>query len=62
MLLALGGCEPQLKGHIQANVNIGNDKQTLLNGVTRLLPYLGYPRTRNGRRCLNEVLPEKYNS
>jgi 4-carboxymuconolactone decarboxylase len=58
MLLSLGGCEPQLKGHIQTNLNIGNDKETLLSVVTQLLPYVGYPRTLNAIRCLNEVLPE----
>ncbi|MDR3629153.1 MAG: carboxymuconolactone decarboxylase family protein [Desulfocapsaceae bacterium] len=58
MLLSLGGCEPQLKGHIQGNVNVGNNKKTLLSVVTQLLPYVGYPRTLNAIRCLNEVLPE----
>jgi 4-carboxymuconolactone decarboxylase len=58
MLLALGGCEPQLKGHIQANVRIGNDKERLLSVVTQLIPYVGYPRSLNAIRCLNEVLPE----
>lgn len=59
MLLSLGGCEPQLKGHIQGNVNVGNDKEILLNIVTQLLPYVGYPRTLNAIRCLNEVIPEE---
>jgi 4-carboxymuconolactone decarboxylase len=58
MLLALGGCEPQLKGHIQGNLTVGNDKVTLLSVVTQLLPYVGYPRTLNAIRCLNEVIPE----
>ena len=58
MLLSLGGCEPQLEGHIQTNVNVGNDKQTMLSVVTQLLPYVGYPRTLNAVRCINEVLPE----
>ena len=58
MLLSLGGCEPQLKGHIQTNINVGNDKQTMLSVVTQLLPYIGYPRTLNAIRCINEVLPE----
>jgi 4-carboxymuconolactone decarboxylase len=58
MLLSLGGCEPQLKGHIQGNINVGNDKETLLSVVTQLLPYVGYPRTLNAIRCLNEVVPE----
>ena len=25
MLLTLGGCEPQLKGHIRGNLNLRND-------------------------------------
>jgi 4-carboxymuconolactone decarboxylase len=58
MLLSLGGCEPQLKGHIQANITVGNDKERLLSVVTQLLPYVGYPRTLNAIRCINEVLPE----
>jgi 4-carboxymuconolactone decarboxylase len=58
MLLALGGCEPQLKGHIQANLTVGNDKERLLSVVTQLIPYVGYPRTLNAIRCLNEVIPE----
>lgn len=55
MLLSLGGCEPQLKGHIQGNLNVGNDKEVLLSVVTQLLPYVGYPRTLNAIRCINEV-------
>ena len=58
MLLSLGGCEPQLKGHVQGNVSVGNDKKTLVSVVTQLLPYVGYPRTLNALRCINEVLPE----
>ena len=58
MLLSLGGCEPQLKGHIQGNLNVGNDKQILLSVVTQLLPYIGYPRSLNAIKCLNEVIPE----
>jgi 4-carboxymuconolactone decarboxylase len=56
MLISLGGCEPQVKGHIQGNVRVGNNKGVLLDVVTQLLPYIGYPRTLNALRCLNEVL------
>ena len=59
ILVSLGGCESQVKGHIQGNVNVGNDKDTLLAVVTHLLPYIGYPRTLNAIACLNEVIPEK---
>lgn len=58
MLVSLGGCESQVKGHIQGNVNVGNDKETLLAVVTQLLPYIGYPRSLNAIACLNEVIPE----
>lgn len=57
MLVSMGGAESQVKGHIQGNVNVGNDKQVLLDAVTQLLPYIGYPRTLNAIRCLNKVLP-----
>ena len=58
ILVSLGGCESQVKGHIQGNVNVGNSKDTLLAVVTQLLPYIGYPRTLNAIACLNEVIPE----
>lgn len=58
MLISLGGCESQVKGHIGGNVAVGNDKNILLAVVTQLLPYNGYPRTLNAIACLNEVIPE----
>jgi len=57
-LVALGGTESQIKAHIRGNSNVGNDRQTLINLMTQLLPYVGYPRTLNAINCLNEVLPE----
>lgn len=58
ILISQGGCEPQVKGHIAGNVNVGNDKQTLLNVVTALLPYIGYPRSLNAISCINQVIPD----
>ena len=55
MLLSLGGCEPQLKGHIKGNLNVGNGKEVLLGTVTQLLPYVGYPRALSAIACINEV-------
>jgi 4-carboxymuconolactone decarboxylase len=59
MLLSLGGCESQLKGHTQGNLNLGNDKETLLSVITQLIPYVGYPRALNALSVLNEVIPEE---
>jgi 4-carboxymuconolactone decarboxylase len=50
MLISMGGCEPQVKGHVQGNINVGNKKEVLLDVITQLLPYLGYPRTLNALR------------
>ena len=58
MLISLGGVESQVKGHIQGNINVGNNKETLIAVTTQLLPYIGYPRTLNAMNCLNEVIPE----
>lgn len=55
MLVSLGGCEPQAKGHVAANVNVGNGRDVLLAVITHLLPFIGYPRTLNALRLLNEV-------
>jgi 4-carboxymuconolactone decarboxylase len=58
MLVSLRGCEAQLKGHILGNLQVGNDRGTLVDVLTQVLPYLGYPRTLNAFRCLNEALAE----
>lgn len=54
MLAAMGGCEPQLAGHVAANLAVGNDRAILISTVTHLLPFIGYPRTLNALRVLNE--------
>jgi 4-carboxymuconolactone decarboxylase len=55
MLVSLGGCESQVKGHVSANLNVGNDRVRLLAVLTQLIPFIGYPRTLNGLRVLDEV-------
>jgi 4-carboxymuconolactone decarboxylase len=54
MLASLGGCEPQLLGHVAANLSVGNDRRVLLGTITQLLPFIGYPRTLNAIRVINE--------
>jgi len=55
MLVAQGGCDPQVKGHVAANVHVGNDRALLLDVLTQLLPFIGYPRTLNGLRAVDEI-------
>jgi 4-carboxymuconolactone decarboxylase len=57
MLVSLGGCDPQARGHVAANLNVGNDRGMLLSVVTQLLPFIGYPRTLNALQVINEVTP-----
>ena len=54
MLAALGGCEPQLAGHVAANLNVGNDRRALIGAITQILPFIGYPRSLNALRVIDE--------
>jgi 4-carboxymuconolactone decarboxylase len=55
MLVSLGGCEAQVKGHVAANLHVGNDRARLIEVLTQLLPFIGYPRTLNGLRVVDEA-------
>ena len=54
-LAAQGGCEPQLTSHAAANMRIGNDKAFLIKIISQCLPYIGYPRSLNALRCVNDA-------
>ena len=54
-LASQGGCEPQLTSHAAANIRIGNDKKFLIAVISQCLPYIGYPRSLNALRCVNEA-------
>lgn len=54
-LSAQGGCEPQLISHAEANVRLGNDKLFLIKIISQCLPFIGYPRSLNALRCVNNA-------
>ena len=54
-LAAQGGCEPQLTSHAAANMRVGNGREFLIKIVSQCLPYIGYPRSLNALRCVNEA-------
>jgi len=56
-LISLGGCDPQVKSHVRGNLNVGNDRARLIEVVTQLLPFIGYPRSLNGINAINDVIP-----
>lgn len=54
-LVAQGGCEPQAVAHARGNMNLGNDRDYLARVVSQCLPYLGYPRSLNALRCIEDA-------
>lgn len=54
-LAAQGGCEPQLTSHAAANMGIGNEKAFLMKIISQCLPFIGYPRSLNALRCVNDA-------
>lgn len=55
VIASLGGCEPQLKGHIAGNKSVGNTRAQVIGVLTAIHPYIGFPRTLNALACINEV-------
>ena len=55
MLVALGGADAQVRGHVRGNLRVGNTRERLLAVLTVLVPYIGYPRTLNGLAAVNDI-------
>lgn len=56
IISALGGCESQVKSHVQGNANVGNERQKLIDALETCLPLMGFPRTLNALGCVNAVM------
>ena len=57
ILASLGGADPQVKAHVQGNLNIGHSRGFLIEVVTAILPYIGYPRTLNALAAIDALAP-----
>lgn len=55
LLAAQGGCETQLQAHATANMQIGNDRQFLIDVITQMIPFIGYPRCLNALNCVDQA-------
>ena len=55
VIASLGGCENQLRAHAGANLTAGNDRSVLLEAITQIQPYIGFPRTLNAINIIREV-------
>lgn len=58
IISALGGCDSQVRSHVQGNAAVGNFKENLIDALAQSLPYIGFPRTLNALACVNAVIPE----
>lgn len=54
-LTALGGCEPQLKVHIAAALNVGLSRAEILEAILHASVYAGFPRALNATFVAREV-------
>lgn len=54
-LVAQGGCEAQLSSHIQANIRLGNTASFLIKILSHCIPFIGFPRTLNALKCVQEA-------
>lgn len=59
MLTALGGCEPQLKVHINAALNVGLTKEQIIEALLHSAVYCGFPRALNATFVAKEVFTER---
>lgn len=55
LLMAQGGCEPQLTAHAAANMRVGNDRDHLIAVLSVCIPFIGYPRALNALRCVEQA-------
>lgn len=54
-LISLGCCFQQVSSHIIGNINVNNNKEFLIECITLLIPYIGYPKCLNALNLLNEI-------
>jgi 4-carboxymuconolactone decarboxylase len=57
-LTALGGCEPQLKLHIKAALNVGVTPAEVVETLMHAAGYCGFPRSLNALGVAREVFDE----
>ncbi|WP_300920045.1 carboxymuconolactone decarboxylase family protein [uncultured Dubosiella sp.] len=58
-ILGQGGCENQLRGHTNGNMNLGNDHAFLVDVISQCVPFIGYPRSLNALNVVNEIQKQR---
>lgn len=59
MLTALGGCEPQLRVHINNGLNVGLTPTEIVEALLQSAGYCGFPRALNATNVAKEVFAER---
>ena len=58
-LSALGGCENQLRIHINAALHVGLGQEEVIEIIIHCVPYIGFPKALNALSVEKEILKEK---
>lgn len=58
-LTALGHCQPQLRVHIHAALNVGCSAAEIIEVILQMAVYAGFPAALNGMFTAKEVLSER---
>jgi 4-carboxymuconolactone decarboxylase len=59
VLTALGGCEPQLKVHVGAALNVGLTPDEIVEAILHASVYAGFPRALNATYAAKEVFDRR---
>ena len=59
ILTALGGCEPQLKVHVGAALNVGLTPDEIVEAMLHSAVYAGFPRALNATFAAKEVFESR---
>ncbi len=59
ILTALGGCEPQLKVHVGAALNVGLTPDEIVEAMLHSAVYAGFPRALNATFTAKEVFASR---
>ncbi|WP_242327226.1 carboxymuconolactone decarboxylase family protein [Lactococcus lactis] len=58
-LLTQGGCENQLRVHIQASLNVELTQEEIIETFIHCVPYVGFPRVLNAIFVAKEIFTDR---
>jgi 4-carboxymuconolactone decarboxylase len=59
VLIALGGCEPQIEAHLGSALGAGLQPGELVEAIMQALPYAGFPRVLGAMAVARRVFHER---